>query len=308
MPNRSVLLPFLLFVAVSGGSPLAIRATFAEISPLWGGAMRFLLAALILWGLVYLRRTPLPKGRALLGAVLYGILTVGLDFSFARWGLVATPASRAQILMANVPLMTLFLSALHGVEGITPRGLLGALLAVGGIGLTFGGANVAGFSLPHAAAILVAAVFIAEGGVIVKKFPSSPPEVTNAIGMTAGGLILVVVSLVRGERWTVPSQPGIWLAFGYLIVFVSVLAFLLYLFVLNRWSASGASYGFVLMPLVTIVLGSTLAGEQITWNFLAGTGLVLVGVVVGALLPSATKTAAVEACRACAGEVLPRCV
>ena len=53
-----------------------------------------------------------------------------------------------------------------------------------------------------------------------------------------------------------------------------MIAFLLYMFVLGKWSASGTSYGFVLVPLVTIVVASTLVGEEITFNFLIGAGLV----------------------------------
>ena len=48
------------------------------------------------------------------------------------------------------------------------------------------------------------------------------------------------------------------------------------------------------MPLVTIVVASTLAGEEITSNFLVGAELVLVGMLVGALLPSTTKPAIPE--------------
>ena len=107
--------------------------------------------------------------------------------------------------------------------------------------------------------------------------------------------------------WTIPAQTNTWIAFLYLTVFVTVVALLLYTFVLGKWSASRTSYGFVLVPLVTIVVASTLAGEEITSNFLAGAGLVLVGVFVGALLPWTTKPAIAEACRARSGQMLPRC-
>jgi drug/metabolite transporter (DMT)-like permease len=83
-----------------------------------------------------------------------------------------------------------------------------------------------------------------------------------------------------------PNQISTWIALGYLIVFVTIIVFLLYLYVLGRWTASGTSYGFVIIPLVTVVVASTLAGEQITLSFIAGGVLVLVGVLVGALLPS----------------------
>jgi drug/metabolite transporter (DMT)-like permease len=224
------------------------------------------------------------------------------------WGLVAIPASRYQILMATVPLLTILLSAIHGVEAITRRGILGALLAVGGIGITVGGDSTAGVSIPHIAAILLAAAFIAEGGVLIKKFPPNPPVLTNAIGMSVGAVILGAASLASGEAWTIPTQASTWIAFLYLLIFVTIVAFLLYMFVLGAWSASGSSYGFVLIPLVTMVVASTLVGEEINSNFLLGSALVLAGVLVGALLPSPSKPAAVEECKHRSGQVLPRCV
>lgn len=308
LPERSILMPFLLFVLVGGGASVAIRMTYAELAPFWAATSRFALAALVFWALVFFRKIPLPKGRALLGAVLFGALTVGLAFTLIGWGLVATPASRYQILMATVPLLTIFLSSLHGVEAISRRGLFGSLLAVGGIAFTVGG-GVSGsnLSLPHIVAIILAAACLAEGGVLIKRFPPNPPIMTNAISMTVGAIILGIASLLSQERWNIPTQANTWIAFIYLVFFVTVVAFLLYLFVLGKWSASGTSYGFVLVPLVTILVASTLAGEEITWNFLIGAVLVLAGVLVGALLPSKEKPAAVDECKSRSGQVLPRC-
>jgi drug/metabolite transporter (DMT)-like permease len=308
LPNRSVLIAFVMFIIVAGGSPVAIRIIYAELAPFWTAASRFMLAAMVLWTLVAFRRIPLPKGRALLGAVLFGALTVGLAFILIAWGLVAAPASRFQILMANVPLLTVFLSSLHGIEAITGRGIFGSLLVVGGIAFTVGGGSTSELSLLHTAAIILAAVFVAEGGVLIKKFPPNPPIMTNAIGMTVGGLILTLASLVTGEKWIIPTQTSTWIAFIYLVIFVTVVAFLFYMFVLSKWTASGTSYGFVLTPLVTIVVAATIAGEEITSNFLVGGGLVLAGVLVGALLPSRTKAVIAEECKDRCGQVLPRCM
>jgi drug/metabolite transporter (DMT)-like permease len=77
---------------------------------------------------------------------------------------------------------------------------------------------------------------------------------------------------------------------------------------MGKWTASAASYGFVLIPLVTILVASTLAGEVISDSFQLGARLVLAGVLGGALLPSIPKTAAVEECKDRSGQVLPPCV
>ena len=307
LPGRSILIPFSFFIVIVGGASIAIRVTYAELAPFWAATSRFALAALAFWALAFFQKLPVPKGRALLGASLFGALTVGLAFILIGWGLVATPASRYQVLMAMVPLLTLFLSSLHGLEAITRRGLFGSFLAVGGIAVTVGGASTSSISLPHMAAIVVGAVCIAEGGVLIKKFPPNPPVMTNAIAMTVGAMILGIASLVSGESWNIPTQTTTWLAFIYLLIFVTIVGFLLYMFVLGKWSASGTSYGFVMIPLVTIVAASALVGEEITSNFLIGAGLVQAGVIVGALLPSKTKPVVVEECKSRSGQVLPRC-
>jgi drug/metabolite transporter (DMT)-like permease len=308
LPARPILLAFLAFVIVSGGASVAIRITYAELPPFWAAASRFGLGALIFWLIAAYKKIPVPRGRALMGAAIFGALTVGLAFLLIAWGLVATPASLYQILMATVPLLTLFLSAIQGIESINQRGLLGSLLAVAGIIITVGGATGDSISIPHIVAIVIAAGFIAEGGVVIKKFPPNPPIMTNAIGMSIGAVIMIIASLIAGETWTIPTQANTWIAFIYLVIFVTVVAFLLYMFILGEWTASGTSYGFVLVPLITIVVASTLAGETITVNFLIGAALVLAGVLVGALLPTKSKVEAVEECKDRSGQVLPRCV
>jgi drug/metabolite transporter (DMT)-like permease len=307
IPDRRVLGAFAAFILVSGGASVAIRITYGEMPPFWAATSRFGLGALAFWGLIAMRGLSLPRGRALAGAVLFGALTVGMAFLLIGWGLVETPASVYQVLMALIPLATLFLSSVEGVEAVTRRGITGSVLAVGGIAVTVTGTGGAGISLPHITAILLAALLVAQGGVVIKKFPPDPPIVTNAIAMTTGTLILGTASIVRGEAWTIPTQADTWLAFIYLVVAVTIVAFLLYMFVLEEWTASGTSYGFVLVPLVTIVVASAVAGEPITAAFLAGTALVLAGVYVGALLPAKENPEAQRRCHDHNGGVLHRC-
>jgi len=286
LPDNKTLAAFGLFILLAGAASVAVRITYGELAPFYSGAARFVLAGLIFWVLMFIRKIPFPRGQALLGAALFGTLSVGLAFTFIAWGLVEIPASTYQVLMALVPLLTIFFAFLHGVEKIRWQGLLGSLFAVGGIAVVVGGARGGGLSLPHVLAIIAGAACLAEAGVIAKKFPRSHPIAMNAIAMTIGAIILSTISLIAGEPWVIPTQVDTWIAFGYLLIFVTVIVFLLYLYILGRWTASGTSFGFVITPLITIVVATSMAGEQITLSFIAGGVLVLAGVLVGALLPS----------------------
>ena len=89
--------------------------------------------------------------------------------------------------------------------------------------------------------------------------------------------------MLSGETWVLPSTASMWWILVYLAIGTSVLGFLLYLYVLKRWTASSTSYINVLIPLITVVLATSLVGERITWLFVLGGSLVLVGVWFGAL-------------------------
>jgi drug/metabolite transporter (DMT)-like permease len=304
LPDRLTLTAFILMVLAGGGASVAIRFTYAELPPFWSGTARFMIGALGFWGLMVLRKIEMPKGKALIGAILFGVLSMGGAFILVAWGLVKTPASLYQVLMALVPLLTLFFAYLHGLEPLSGRGLIGSFLAVAGIAISIGGSIGEEISIPHVLAIIAAAGFMAEAGVVAKKFPPSHPVATSAVAMTVGSIMLGAVSLLAGEKWVIPTQVETWIAFGYLILFVNLVTFLLYLFILGRWTASGTSYGFVLIPLVTVVVAATLAGEQITLNIALGGVLVLSGVLFGALLPSKPRQGDCEDAPPGSGEIV----
>jgi hypothetical protein len=73
---------------------------------------------------------------------------------------------------------------------------------------------------------------------------------------------------------------------AYLVVIGSVVVFLLYVVVLRYWAASRASYGFVIIPFVSLVLSASLDNELVGVGLVVGGLLVLAGVYVGALRPA----------------------
>jgi drug/metabolite transporter (DMT)-like permease len=291
-PDRLTLAAAGVAVVLGGGNAIGIRFVVRELDPFWAAAIRFGAAGLIFLAYVALRGLPLPRGRALLGVVLYGALAFGGAFALGFWGLVRVEAGLAMVILSLVPLITLFLAAAHGLERFTMRGLVGALAAVIGFLVIFGldGGSDASFSIAGVIALVAAAFAISEAGVIVKSFPKVHPAVQNGLAMLMGTGVLLILSATAGETWAVPQQQETVGALVYLIVGGSLVVFALFLFILARWTVSAASYQFVLTPFVTFPAAAWLLGETLTLPMLLGAVGVVAGVYVGALHPSRRVT------------------
>jgi drug/metabolite transporter (DMT)-like permease len=184
--------------------------------------------------------------------------------------------------------MTLILAPLHGLERFRWQALAGAVVSVGGVAFVFADqldARVAPLAL---IALLLGALSLSESTIVVKRFPRSHPAVTNAIGLVVGAVALLVLSAAAGETWAIPQRTDTILALGYLVLFGSVLLFMGFLYVLNRWTASAASYQILFMPLVTLPAATFLRHEPVSGAFIVGAVLVLAGVYLGALAPPIT--------------------
>lgn len=287
--GRPDALTFAAFVAaavLAGTNPVAIRLGYAELAPFWWAAVRFLAAALILCSVVAIRRLAWPRGRALLGVLVYGALNFGLAFGLTYFALTEVTAATTQVVLALVPLLTLILATIQGIERFRWQGLAGALVAAGGVYVLFR-ESVGVASATALLALIAGALSLAEVNIVVKKFPPVHPVVQAGVGMAVGGLMQLALSLIAGEPWVVPREPATLLSLVYLILFGSIGLFVLYLVVLGRWTATGTSYSWLLAPLVTVVLGMVLLGEPVTPWLAVGGALVLAGVYVGAFTNAA---------------------
>jgi drug/metabolite transporter (DMT)-like permease len=283
-PDRATLVAFGGVVIFGGGNAIAVKKSVEELAPFWSAGLRFLLAGVLLLAIVALTRRPFPRGRSFTGALLYGMLAFAASFGFIYPALRQVPAGTAMVLIALVPLLTFGLAILHRQERFHVQGLLGALIAVAGVAVVVADQLTASVPLGSLLLILVGVVFIAESGIILKWVPRSDPFATNAVAMLAGASILLPVSTLSGEAWSIPTQVWIWAAMGYLVVFGSIVMFGLYLFALRRWTASAVSYVTLLMPLVTVPVAALLLSEQVSAWFVIGSGIALMGVYVGAFL------------------------
>lgn len=273
---------------LAGGSAVGIRYSNRELAPLFGAGVRFALAAAVLGVVAAVLRVGLPKGRALAGVAVFGVLNFAGAFGFAYYALTHVGAGVASTLLALTPLMTLLLAAAQHEERIRPGALAGGVIALVGVAF-ISEASLSG-SVPVAAMVAAVAsvACFAEAAVVVRRFPPVAPIMTNAIAMGVGAAALLGLSVAVRESWSVPEEMETWIALGYLVLVGSIAVFLLYLFVLRRWEASRAVYFDVLIPPVAVVLSAWLDDESLSAGFLVGGALVLSGTYLGALRRSAS--------------------
>jgi drug/metabolite transporter (DMT)-like permease len=285
---------FGMLITLAGANAVGIRIVGDELSPLWAAALRFGAAGAIFTALMLALQVPIPRGAALRGAVLYGLLAFGAGFGLFFVAVPMTGAAAAQVLLGLIPLLTLILVSLHGLERFRPRAFIGSLVALPGVATL--AADRMALDIPAAGIglALVAALLLAESGVVAKMTAAAHPIATNAIGMLAGTLLLLPISLVAGEEWRLPTQGDTWAAAAYLVLAGSVVVFWLFILVVRRWSASATSVQFLLIPLATIPYSAVLTGEAITPLMLIGGAIVLGGVYVGVFAPSLRRGSVVR--------------
>lgn len=281
--DRIALCAFLGVSVLAGGNGVAIRFTLRELDPLWSAGLRFGLASVVLVVLMPVLGQHWPRGHQLRGALVFGVLGLGMTFALANYALLTAHAGLGQTVLALVPLVTLVLAVAVRQERLTPAAVAGALIAVAGVAVvSWRGAPE---PLPGLTvlAILGAVLAMSVAAVVVRRFPPVHPIAMNAVAAPAAAVLLLTGAALGGESLVLPQSSATWSALGYLAVIGSVVVFSLQLLVLRYWSASRSNYVFVVIPLVAIPLSAWLDDEQVGSGLLVGGALVLAGVYLGAL-------------------------
>ena len=268
-----------------GSTFLAIRIGNEAVPPVWAATLRLALAAPLLTGLVLATRQRFPRGPALRGALLFGIFNFGFNLSLLYWGERVVPSGIAAVLYATVPLSTALLAAAMGVERLVPRKLGAAALAIVGVAIIFAGELRLDVPLAGLIAVFLAATCGAISGVFLKQAPQPSAIAANAVGAAVGAVVCAVVSLALGEDHALPTTSAGWWPIVYLTIAGSLGAYVLYTWLVQHWPVTNASMVGVVVPVIAVILGAIIKGEQRSPESYVGAVVVLVAVVV-ALRPS----------------------
>ena len=274
---------FVTEAVLAGGNSVAIRFSNRELDPLWGAGLRFALAAGLIVVVMAGLKLEVPRGRALKGAVLFGLFQFAGAFGLYYYALVDIHAGLGQTLLALVPLATLVLAVAQRQERLSRLAVTGTLIGLTGVGLISQDPLRGSIPLLSLLAVLGSVLCFAQALVLVRRFPPIHPVALNAVGMAVSAPVLIGAAAIAGEQFALPQRVETWVALGYVAAIGSVVVFLLHVYVVQSWSASRTSYVMVLIPFVTVVLSAWLDQESVTTGLALGGLLVIAGVYVGAL-------------------------
>ena len=264
---------------VWGSTYLVIRFALAGFAPYFLMATRFLFAGGLLLAWQLARGASLPTVREWRNAFLIGTLMLAGGMGGVAYAEQTIASGLVVAFIAIIPLLLVVINLAFGVHPQRSE-LLAVIVGLGGVLMLTQGVGIRG-SPAGLVAITLGTTGWALGSVLAQRgFALAPGATGFATEMLCGGLALLMMSALRAETWHWPIQTGVWLAWWYLVVFGSLIAFSAYMLLLARTSASLAASYTLVNPIVALFLGVTLGGERVsTWEW-AASGIVMIGVVL----------------------------
>lgn len=266
-----------------GSSYLAIRIGVHDLPPLLFCALRFLIAAPLLFGLALLQGERLPGGRRdwLILAVT-AVLMMLLGSVLVAWAVQWVPSGQAALIIASSALWLAWFGS-WGKAGDAIRGWtwIGLLAGMTGVAIVVIAAHGSGIAPPLAClALVLAAIGWSGGSVVLRRHPvSCGPTMTAAVHMLLGGLLMLVLWLASDSRvpdWT----PQALAALAWLTLFGTVIAYAAYYWMIpHAPPALTSTYAYV-TPVIAMLLGVVILDETLTSTQLLGSAVVLVSVLI----------------------------
>jgi len=264
---------------VWGSTYLAIKYALLSFPPFLQMGTRFLLAGVVLAACMRWRGAAWPDQRQWRHAFVVGALMLGGGMGGIAHAEVSVGSGLVVAFIAVVPLMIALLNLLWGVR---PRGVeaTGIALGLAGVLLLTQGTGFKA-SPVGLAAVATACICWSVGSVLSqRRLPLAAGAMGYASEMICGGVVLLLLAALNGERVAWPPQPVAVAAWFYLVVFGSLIAFNAFMLLLARTSAAlASSYTFV-NPVIAMLLGVAIAGETVTSYEWCAVAVILAGVLL----------------------------
>ncbi|MBI1906358.1 MAG: DMT family transporter [Rhodocyclales bacterium] len=280
----SVPAAFLTVIAIWATTPLAIKWSAIGTGYAFAVMTRMMIGVVLALLLIALWRVGLPlHARARRSYLVAGVGLFGGMYC-TYWGAQYINSGMVSVLFGLSPLITSLFAALWlGESALRPARIAGMLLGLAGLVVIFatGGTLEGTRTLAGMAALLVAVTIYSITLVWVKHIgDDSPPLATTAGSLLVATPLFTLMWWLTGGAVPVDAPPRALAAVVYLGVFGSVLGFALYYYVIKHTEAARVALISLVTPVLALMLGSVLNGEQVTARIWIGTSLICLGLAL----------------------------
>jgi drug/metabolite transporter (DMT)-like permease len=274
--------------AIWGGTFVAGKIVVATLTPLMGSFTRYVVACVALLIAAFVLEGGLPRLTSRQWAAtfvlgLFGVFSYNLFFMGA---LAKLPASRAALIIALNPAITIAISALVLKESLSARRWLGVVVALLGVAIVVSrgdlatlGAGGAGLGeLYMFAAVTSWALYTILGRKVLSGL--SPLAATNYAALWGTLLLGLVAAPAFNTLHTSQFDWPMVLSLLYLGVFGTAVAFVWYYMSVKKVGASTTSIFNNLVPVFGVAISVLVLGEPLLVSMLVGGAVTIVGVLM----------------------------
>ncbi len=274
-----------------GGTAAAVtRYLVTDADPLTLAILRWGIGFLCLLPVAVMLRAQWPKRSDWLPVAALGIGFFGLFFILYNIAVGYTTAARASLALSTLPLQTMLVGALLGVEPLTRRKSIGVAVAIAGVfaALASGLGNAPAGAWRGELLMMAAALCMAFYNVWSRPFiRRSSAMGFLTVGMGCGAAALVLLGLATNAFATLRGFGAAqWAAGIYLGIGGGALAFILWVLALDRATPTRVANTMTLNPIAAALLASVLVGEPITLNLVIGLVAVFAGLWIATTEPA----------------------
>jgi drug/metabolite transporter (DMT)-like permease len=288
-----IFLVYALLCFIWGSTWLAIRFGLESLTPIFSAGLRFSLASLLIFVLMKIKRISLQTDKESIRLyILMGFFSFVIPFGLVYWAEQFVPSGMAAVLFAVYPFcVVIFLYLRLPGESIGFYKIAGTILGFVGIVVIFSDSFKGDLTeyILGMRAVVLSGLMQAWIAVTIKKFGHHlHPLSMNFVPMVIAGISMILIGYFTEDLSTSRIDENAILSILYLACFGSVITFTGFYWLIKRMNIVILSLLAFITPIVALVLGYFVYGEELSLRHFIGTALVLTG-IVGANLDNLLK-------------------
>jgi len=268
-----------------GTTYLAIKIGVSHVPPFLFGGLRWFAAGFIFLAFLFIKGKKFPGFRELFHIAVVAICLIGIGNGLLNFAEQYVPSGISSLFITAIPF------GMVGMESLLPSGpklnlriIAGLILGLAGVLLILGHdwKSLINSSYITGIIALFFLVLTWSFGSVYSKYKkvNVDPLLVAAIQMVIAGIVQITIGLVLGEASKFSFDEKSLLAFIYLLIFGSIAGYTSYIYALTHLPISFVSTYTYVNPVIALVLGWLILGEEINWLIILAAAVIFIGVAV----------------------------